>query len=169
MARFPNAARNDPTWSRSRKILVRALMTGCLFTLGLVVPQKTPALGFTYHSDVSPRPSKLTGNTPFKVYWYYRCVSAFDGRPLDCPLTHRVKDLKDPPSDPNNNGGHVHSSGRPFVLTGTMLEYLQDSDADPLVVSGSSLAGGGNAFVLHTMPEAAGTFEVEGILSSPPG
>jgi hypothetical protein len=177
MTRFLNAAHNDLSWPKLltvqslQMLLAQAVITGSLFilTIGLVVPQKAFALGFTHHGELSLRPSNLTSKTPFKVSVYYRCVSVLDGSLLDCPITHSVKDLKAPATDPDNNGGHTHSSGRPFVLTDTTLEYPQDSDADPLVVSSSSLAGGGNAFVLHMMPEASGTFEVEGILGSPPG
>lgn len=78
--------------------------------------------------------------------------------------------LKYPASDPANNGGHQHGfMNRPFVLDNTILDYPQDSDPDPLIVVSSTLAGGGNAYVIHKMPEASGTFEVEGILDSPPG
>ncbi len=151
---------------------MRNFFVRCLFLLvvGLVTPQGSYALGYTYYGSVTPRPSDITPGVPFTVYWRYACVSALDGRALDCPFSHRVMGLKYPVSDPENNGGHQHGFiDRPFILDGKIIEYPQDSDPDPLVVVSSTLASGGPAFVKHEMPEASGTFEVEGILGAPPG
>lgn len=64
---LPSATRNDSNWFKpltlrlSGGILRRSRLIRCLFvfTLGLVVPQTSFALGFTYYSEVSPKPSYL--------------------------------------------------------------------------------------------------------------
>jgi uncharacterized protein YceK len=121
-------------------------------------------------TDIKPKPSHLTKDKPFSVYWYYWCASGLDGRQLlDCPFTHRVLGLKSPATDPENNGGHSHGpTGRPFVLNNGQLEHPADSHPDPLVVESSTLATGGFAPIKHDMPEVSGTFQVEGILRLPP-
>lgn len=102
---------------------------------------------------------------------WFGCTSIYDGKALDCNFSLTLTGLKEPATEPLNNGGHLHAAGRPLVLNDGALEYPADADPAPLSVEGKTLSTPPfhSARVVHNLPTAAGKLATDAYLVAPPG
>jgi len=104
-----------------------------------------------------------------KVYTFFSCHSAYDGRPLNCSFRYTVNGLISPATDLENNGSHDHGySTRNYTFEGKKVRYDADKYPGPLLVVGTTLSTppSSGALVTHEMPAVSGNIEVESIVTS---
>ena len=99
----------------------------------------------------------------------YVCFLVFDSSVADCGFTHKVIGLKQPATDPENNGGHSHNGDRPFVDPADGELEFDGADVDPSKLGIKGQTANKAAIVKHRMPQVSGKMIVERIITTGPG
>ena len=151
----------------------RALFVICLVViLGVCAPADVYAqftLGNIFKRTFTKPPSELFPKTPEMLETEYVCFLVFDSSVANCGFTHKVIGLKQPATDPENNGGHSHNGDRPFVDPADGELEFDGADADPSKLGIKGQTANKAAIVKHRMPQVSGKMIVERIITTGPG